>query len=184
MTPFALQVGSMVSMGQWEPLGRRSHAQLAVTLRAFHWESRAGEPDARYFTVQLTEFKDAPLLQKIIPPNLSGQKNTGRASHTRGAASNRGGSSGGGTTASGQRLLAVLDPNDLNSKQRTLRAISVWAYGGTAPWRLILKASGLDGKGIGPDDDLRKALGSRKPPVKIKVPHRTPGDMTDNAKTR
>ena len=168
MTPFAVQVGAMKAIGEWEPLGRRARAQLAVTMRAFHWETRSDEPDARYFTVQLTEFADAPLIQKIIPPKLSGtvpqRGPTTPARH--------------GTTAhNGQRYVAVLDPNGLNENQRTLKDISIWAYGGSAPWRLILKASGSALSGIGPNDNLREKLGKRQPAVKIKVPWRQKGDM-------
>lgn len=60
MTPFAMQAGQPALWGEWEPLGRKGQAAMAVTLRNFEPEERAGEPDARYFSITVSEFPDVP----------------------------------------------------------------------------------------------------------------------------
>jgi hypothetical protein len=62
MTPFVMQAGQPELWNEWEPLGRHGQHALAVTLRGFEPEERAGEPDTRYFTINVTEFADAPAL--------------------------------------------------------------------------------------------------------------------------
>jgi hypothetical protein len=60
MTPFVMQAGQPELWNEWEPLGHRGRHALAVTLRDFSPEERAGEPDTRYFTITVSEFADAP----------------------------------------------------------------------------------------------------------------------------
>jgi hypothetical protein len=157
LTPFAMQVGSAQVWGQWEPLGRKQQSQVAVTLRSFHVETRSGEPDTRYFTLQLTEFMDAGPLSKIVPPKTTTAMQPGSHQPRRDQI----------TTSQGQRM-HLLKPADLLPENRTLRALATAYYGDPTKWKLIAKASNLNN--VGPDDDLRVALGSRTPPVKLRVP--------------
>jgi hypothetical protein len=163
LTPFAVQVGSIHAWGEWEPLGPGSQQQMAATLRGFRWESRAGEPDTRYFNISITEFADAGALTKIAPPKVPGQGHTGA------------------TVRNGQKIQATLVVTSLPKNLRTLAQIAKNQYGSASAWRLIAKASGMPH--TGPNEDLRVKFGSRKPPTKIYVPVRAKSNAKSNTTT-
>ena len=130
-----------------------------MTLRSFHVETRAGEPDTRHFTLNLTEFPDVPALTKIVPPPpvtalRPGTRSTGRDLIT---------------TSTGHRIY-VLDPNNLSTDRRTLYDLAKHYYHDGSKWNLIVKASAPALNGVSPSDDLRKAIGERIPALKIRVP--------------
>lgn len=147
MRPFQLQWGQKELWGRWDGF-------MAATLRSFHLEERAGEIDARYFTVSFTEYPDAPLVERAPSPAPPG----GRAGH-----------SGASQTARG-RMLHTLDSSKLPAGKDTLAYLAKHFYGSASKWRLISKASGLQGSGIGPSTSLRATLGKRHPPGRVQIP--------------
>jgi hypothetical protein len=68
MTPFQMQAGTPGMWKEWEPLGRDGSAAIAVTLRNFNVTERAGEPDARYLTITVTEFGNPPSMRDVQLP--------------------------------------------------------------------------------------------------------------------
>jgi hypothetical protein len=150
MTPFALQWGQPALWGHWDYLH-------AVTLREFHPEERAGEMDARYFTLSVTEYPDAPRLRAVPPPLPPGQ-------------GHRGGQVPG--------VIAVLNSATLPAGKRTLAGLAKAYYRAPSKWRLIGKASHLLRYGIGSNTNLRnhKKIGRARPPRKIIIPKLPQGD--------
>ena len=144
MTPFALQYGQPRLWGRWEYV-------KAVTLREFHWEERAGEMDARYFTLSVTEYPDAPNIRPVRGPNVPGQ-------------GHRGGQVPG--------RLATLNSATLPAGKRTLAGLAKAYYKAPSKWRLIAKASHLLRYGVGSNTNLRdhKKIGRAHPPRKIIIP--------------
>jgi hypothetical protein len=141
MTPFALQYGQPNLWGRWDYLH-------AVSLRSFQTAERAGEIDARYFTVSFTEYPDAPRVRPAPPPAQPGARPGGRS------------------------VLATFNSSRLPYNLRTLALIAKRYYKAPARWRLIYQASHLSG--VGPNTDLRKSkrAGRHKPPKKIIVPRK------------
>lgn len=154
MTPFAMQAGQINLWGEWEPLGQ-DQPQMAVTLRSFRPVERAGERDARYLQVSLTEFEDAPDLRAISPPKPpiagDGHKNTPS------------------TDKNGRKLLARLNTAKLPKGRRTMYELAKHYYGATSAWRLIAKANGIK---LTPSTDLWATLGHRRPAPVIAIPAR------------
>jgi hypothetical protein len=144
MTPFALQYGQPKLWGTWDYLH-------AVTLREFHPEERAGEMDARYFTMTVTEYPDAPNLRPVTAPLPPGQGHRG-----------------------GQRpgILAVLNSATLPEGKRTLAGLAKAYYKAPSKWRIIGTASHLLSLGVGSNTNLRdhKKIGKARPPRKITIP--------------
>jgi hypothetical protein len=143
MTPVQLQYGQPTLWGVWDRV-------VGVSLRSLHITERAGEVDARYLTVSMTEFPDVPRLVAVKPPHHPGNKS---GSHS-------------GSSKNG-RVLARLNSAHLPKGQRTLAEIAKRYYGSSSPWRLIAKASGLS---VGPTVDLPSTVGKKKPPPQIVVP--------------
>jgi hypothetical protein len=139
MTPFQLQFGNPLLWGKWDVIS-------GATIRGLHVEERAGELDARYFTVTFTEFPDAPT-HRAVPRDPTGSKKT-KKHH--------------------KRYMAVLDSSRLPSGRNTMAELAKHYYGKVSDWRMIAKASGF-GK-YGPNTDLKATAGKWKPPAKVKIP--------------
>lgn len=136
-TPFQLLAGQPDLWGVFYDVN------MAVTMRSLDVEERAGEPDARYFTVSFKEFRG------VSPSEL-----------TAGLRSNL-------QTATGDKVLAILTVRNLPVGMRTFRAIAKRYYGSSAPWRLIAKASGLSVAG---DVNLVARYANMIPSPKVVVP--------------
>lgn len=146
MRPFQLQWGQPNLWGKWDGM-------MAATLRSFHVEERAGEIDARYFTVGFTEYPDAKLLHYNPPPAAPGSAADHRGAHT---------------ASNGQKMRASLDSSKLPANLNTLAALAKHYYGSSSQWRLIAKASGLTN--VTASQDLKGTLGKRHPPTRLQIP--------------
>lgn len=138
LRPFQLNFGQPQLWGVWD-------VAVAVTMRSLHVEERAGEMDARYFTVAFTEYPDAAThpLAAITP-------------------------AGSNSKVLQQGVLATLSTAKLSNSMRSLALISKHYYHETSSWRVIAKASGLTKASA--NEDLRVKYGHMKPPARVIVP--------------
>ena len=108
-TPFYMSAHSPLLWQRAEiPEGR-----LPVTMRALEVEERAGEVDARYFNINLVEFRRPIISQK-----------------------------GKGLAGSSKKVPVTLFVRNLPNTRPTLYKLAKWYYGSSALWRLISKANG------------------------------------------
>lgn len=144
MRPFQLQFGQPRLWGTWDVVA-------AVTMRGLHVEERAGEPDARYFTVTFSEYADADPGKAVAAPKPI----------TNAAAASKAGQDH-------PNIIVTLDSARLPSNGRTFAQIAKHYYGDPSQWYAIARASGLTN--ISANTDLVVTVGHRKPPPKIIVP--------------
>lgn len=138
LTPFQLNFGQPPLWGVWD-------VAIPVTMRTLHVEERAGEMDARYFTVSFTEYADAPV-HNVVAATPTGSN----------------------TKALQQGVLANLDTSQLPASLDTMAKIAKHYYHETTSWRVIAKASGLSA--VSANEDLRVKYGKMKPPAHVIVP--------------
>lgn len=138
MRPFQLNFGQPPLWGVWD-------VAIPVTMRSLHVEERAGEMDARYFTVSFTEYADAPT-HSVVGATPAGSN----------------------TKSLQQGVLATLSAATLPASLDTLAKISKKYYHDTSSWRVIAKASGLTKASA--NEDLRVVYGKMRPPAQIIVP--------------
>lgn len=87
--------------------------RLSVTMRSLEVEERAGEVDARYFNINLVEFRRPIISQR-----------------------------GKGTAANSKKVPVTLFVRNLPDSRNTLYKLAKWYYGSSAKWRLISNANG------------------------------------------
>jgi hypothetical protein len=95
------------------------HGRLPVTMRTLEVEERAGEVDARYFNINLVEFR-----RPVISAQAKGKGQRGR----------QGGS---------DRLPVSFFARNLPANRDTMHELAKFYYGSASKWRVIAKANGF-----------------------------------------
>lgn len=139
-SPFHLLVQHGIGNG-WG----QTEVDMDVTMRSFTPMEKEGEPDSRYFSIQLREWRAS----SVTAQRLKGQ----------GAAHGSSKLGPHGKTLSAASLPA----------SATLQSLSKKYYGTATHWQAIAKASGI--KGVGPTTKLRAHF-AKTPSQKIKIPPR------------
>lgn len=156
-TPIQLSYGQPSLWGTWD-------FDEHVTLRNVTSEEKAGEVDARYISLEFTEYRSLKLSTQSYG---SGAKNSGpKANESKTP-----------TTIQVTSKGSTLDTGDQNHKfgddDMTLSKVSKHFYGTTHDWDLIAKANkSLKDNNWTPSRPLVELLKHVKAPVKIKVPRK------------
>lgn len=135
-TPFQLIAGQPDLWGVYYDLN------IAATMRSLRRSEKAGEIDARYFTISFTQFRGVS--QSQLNAGLQGD-----------------------LTRSGNQTIASLTIDQLPANLQTLRAISKKYYGTVTLWSVIARASGSSAPGSA---NLKAYYKNYSPKPKIVVP--------------
>ena len=151
-TPFQLLVGQPALWGIYYDVN------MAATLRSLRSSEKAGERDARYFSISFTQFRG------ISQADLASGAASGLPAPSAGVTDTAAQS----FSTPGRPPLAVLPISSLPKTADTLRDVSKRYYGTHVLWGVIAKASGF---GIAGSVSLHDfAEGFRGTPPKVVVP--------------
>lgn len=133
-------------MAHQMPVWHKYDLRMMATMRSLTSQEKHGEEDARYFSIQVREWRDASIQDRVM-----------------GEGAPHGGGKRGATGAVSVRALP--------DTQDSLHKLSKWFYGTTTMATAIAKANGI--KGLGSSESLKVHF-AKHPNTKLKLPSLRP----------
>lgn len=165
-TPFHLIVHQLPLWGYYD-------VSCLATLRSMRPSQKAGESDARYFSLSFKEYRDMRVDQRKLTGGAvgGGGGGGGGGDWVRLPGGLQGGGGGGGPT----RTLQV---SQLPDSRASAALLAKQFLGGASNWRQIAAVVSNGLTNVGPNDDLRTHFAG-DPMKKITIPGRLPGVVVE-----